>query len=269
MKEKILNVLLALFVIVAVGSIASIGWNYCKEQREENKFQKLREMTETVNTEVQEESETSIPESKEVTEDILSNLHIVIPEKQLDFATLQQENSDIYAWLYIPDTGIDYPILQHPSDDSFYLNHNLNLTEGRPACIYTEKVNKKDFSDPNTVIYGHNMKNGTMFAELHGYEDQSFFDAHPYFFIYTSEKTYVYQVFAAYRTEPVHLLNTYDFQNPQFFQEYLQSIWNNQDETVRKCASVRDEVHHIVTLSTCDEPTNNLRFLVQGILLNE
>ena len=94
----------------------------------------------------------------------------IIPVK---FGELQSVNPDVYAWITVPGTEIDYPILQHPSDNSYYLMHNIDGSYGYPGCIYTENLNSKDFTDNNTVIYGHNMKNGSMFAQLHKFEQGS------------------------------------------------------------------------------------------------
>ena len=91
--------------------------------------------------------------------------------RKIDFAAAQAVNPDVYAWIWIPGTNIDYPILQSETeDDAYYLNHTIEKKEGLPGTIYTEKYNGKDFSSPVTVIYGHNMKNGSMFADLHKYE---------------------------------------------------------------------------------------------------
>ena len=119
--------------------------------------------------------------------------------RAVDFAALQEDTcADIYAWISIPDTRIDYPVLQHPSDDTYYLNYNLDGSKGYPGCIYTERENSRDFSDFNTVIYGHNMKNGSMFHDLHSYEDESFLPDHPYVYIYTPDRVMRYRIFAAY-----------------------------------------------------------------------
>ncbi|MCD7708953.1 MAG: class B sortase, partial [Clostridiales bacterium] len=91
---------------------------------------------------------------------------VEIPQKNLDWDSLRETNSDIYAWIYIPGTNVDYPVLQHPTDDTYYLNYNMNGTRGYPGCIYTELATSKEFTDFNTVIYGHNMRNKTMFATL-------------------------------------------------------------------------------------------------------
>ena len=93
----------------------------------------------------------------------------------IDFDALWETNKDVYAWITIPGTVIDYPILQHETDDSYYLNYTIDGVEGYPGCIYTERVNSKEFTDNNTVIYGHNMRNGTMFTDLHKFRDADFF----------------------------------------------------------------------------------------------
>ena len=143
------------------------------QSQAEDEYDKLSEQTEVKTTEEPEkvspepEATEAPPEEKDPLA-ILEEMGVPIPEKEVDFADLQENtNGDIYAWIHIPDTKIDYPVLQHPTDNSYYLNHNLDGSRGYPGCIYTEDYNKKDFTDPNTVLYGHNMKNGTMFAGLH------------------------------------------------------------------------------------------------------
>lgn len=90
---------------------------------------------------------------------------------------MKETNPDIYAWIEIPDTNVNYPIVQSADDDSYYLNHTIDGQEGYPGSIYTEKVNAKDFSDFNTVIYGHDMKDGSMFKDLHKFEDADFLNS--------------------------------------------------------------------------------------------
>lgn len=168
----------------------------------------------------------------------LEQMGIPVPDKTIDFTDLQENTSaDIYAWIYIPDTKIDYPVLQHPTDNSYYLNYNLDGSKGYPGCIYTEDYNAKDFSDVNTVIYGHNMKNGTMFAGLHQYGDSEFFAEHPYIYIYTPEKLFAYEVFASYEAGNEHILLSYAFDNKTIFQNYLDDIFNMR---TMNC------IHHIV-----------------------
>ena len=97
-------------------------------------------------------------------------------QNQVDFEELQKINPDVYAWIQIPGTNINYPILQSVTEaDDYYLNTTIDGKTGYPGSIYTEKYNSTSFTDPVTVIYGHNMKEGTMFADLHKYTDKTFF----------------------------------------------------------------------------------------------
>ena len=193
-------------------------------------------------------------------------------EGAIDFEYLKTLNEDIYAWITVPGTIIDYPILQHPTDDSYYLHHNLDGSYGYPGCIYTESLNTKDFEDPNTVIYGHNMKAGTMFAELHKFEDGEFFSANDEVVIYLPEKTLHYQIFAAYIYDDRHLLYSFDFSDEDVYASYLKSIYDIRDmnANINREITVTEE-NKIVTLVTCmpGEANAEKRLLVQAVLQEE
>lgn len=191
-------------------------------------------------------------------------------ENPIDFEKLAGENPDLYAWIRIPDTNIDYPIAQREGDDAFYLDHDLYGEARFAGCIYTEDSNSRDFLDPNTVIYGHNMKNGSMFQNLHFFADSSFFEEHPYFYIYTPDRVLVYQVFAAYVYDDRHLMNSFDFDDPEVFEQYVEDIFHvkSMDAKIRKEVSVTGE-DHLVTLSTCIGGAPESRYLVQAVLVKD
>ena len=92
------------------------------------------------------------------------------------------------------------------------------------GCIYTESGNSKNFTDPNTVVYGHNMRNGSMFQNLHYYEDPEFFEQNPFVYIYTEDKIRIYEVFASYIYDDRHILNSFNFNDPKVFAQYLEDI---------------------------------------------
>ncbi len=196
---------------------------------------------------------------------------VPIPEKEVDFEDLQENvNADIYAWIYIPDSEVDYPILQHPYNDLYYLNYNLDGSYGYPGCIYTERYNGKDFSDPVTVVYGHNMKNGTMFAGLHDYEDMEYFREHPYVYVYTPERLFAYQIFAAYESGNEHLLYGHDYALQSEFEKYMERVEKVRGMNCNRAEDVEVEPgNHILVLSTCIANKPDNRYLVQGVLLNE
>ena len=242
----------------------------------EDEYDKLAEMTRVIATEEPEEPSPEPEATEEPPEEkdplaVLEEMGVPIPEKEVDFAELQENtNKDIYAWIYIPDTPIDYPVLQHPTDNSYYLNYNLDGSKGYPGCIYTEDYNGKDFTDPNTVIYGHNMKNGTMFAGLHKYGDSEYLEGHPYVYIYTEDNLLVYEIFAAYQASDEHILYAHDrFQDRKVYGEYIEEILDmrTMGRVLKEDAEVTDE-SCIISLSTCISGKPNNRFLVQGVLLN-
>lgn len=175
----------------------------------------------------------------------------------IDFDRYRSINEDVYAYIYIPGTDIDYPILQHESDNSYYLNHNLDGTKGYPGCIYTEKENAKDFTDPNTILYGHNMKDGTMFHDLHLFEDSAFFDENKYIYIYTPESVLEYEIFAVYTATDDHLFYLCDFDDAEAYGRYLDQILHRTAENMdSKTALVRDQAEltpedRILSLQTC------------------
>ena len=188
----------------------------------------------------------------------------VIPVK---FEELQAVNPDVYAWITVPGTDIDYPILQHASDNTYYLMHNIDGSYGYPGCIYTENMNSKDFTDNNTVIYGHNMKNGSMFAQLHKFEDPDFFKENKEVLIYLPDEVLHYTIFAAHIYDDRHLLYSFDFTDPEVYQKYLDSIFSTRDMSanIDKDIIVTTD-DQIITLVTCigSQPSN--RLLVQAVL---
>lgn len=214
-------------------------------------------------------TETPLPPSPTEAVDILTARGITIPEKNIDWDQLRSENEDIYAWIYIPGTNVDYPIVQHPDIKSYYLTHNYDHSEGYPGCIYVQNVNKKDWSDPNTVIYGHNMNNGSMFNTLHYFEDAVFFDEHQFIYIYTPEANKVYEVFASYPFSDDDLMVCFDYSTPDALLGYFNSIWTNRSMTSHFRESVvLDENSRIISLSTCIGGEPEMRYLVQAVLLN-
>ncbi len=220
--------------------------------KEHKKETYVEESTEEVTTETVEEPETVVEE---------------IAESPIDWEGMWEINEDVYAWITVPGTVIDYPILQHATDNTYYLNYNIDGSYGYPGCIYTENMNSKDFTDNNTVIYGHNMKNGSMFAGLHQYEDGNFFMEHPQVLIYTPEKEYEYTIFAAYIYDDRHLMYSFDFANEDVYASYLDTVLNIRDLS----ANIRDDVtvtkdDNIITLVTCMSNQPDKRLLVQAVL---
>ena len=188
-------------------------------------------------------------------------------EGYLDLDSLHRINPDIYAWLDIPGTDISFPILQSAEDEYFYLSHNESKEADDGGCIYTEYFNRKDFSDPNTVIYGRNVDG--RFALLHQFQDRDFFDANRTLNIYLEDRVLRYQIFAAYNYDDRHLIKIYDFWDKDIFSSYLETVFSQRamDAYVDDSAEVTAE-DKIITLSTGVTGQDDRGYLVQAVLVS-
>lgn len=188
-------------------------------------------------------------------------------ESKIDFESLWEVNEDAYAWIQIPGTVIDYPILQSATEeDDYYLNTTIDGKKGYPGSIYTEKYNSTAFTDPVTVVYGHDMLEGTMFTDLHKYEDKAFFDSNPYIYIYLPDRTLKYQVFAAVSFDDRYILGNYNFTDIEDFQSYLDELKSSIDGNVNLDVEVTQQ-SSILTLSTCIADAPEQRWLVNATLV--
>lgn len=190
-------------------------------------------------------------------------------EIPIDFAALQERNPDVYAWITIPGTAVDYPILQSETDNTYYLTHTIDGAESPEGSIYTETYNSRDFEDPNTVIYGHDMANGSMFQNLLDYQDRNFFDENREVLIYTPDAIRHYRIFAAYLYDDRHLMQSFNFDDKEIYRQYLESVLSIRE--MGACIDTEQEVtdeDKIITLSTCYGNQADRRYLVQAVLIS-
>ncbi len=187
-------------------------------------------------------------------------------DKEIDITQLQNTvNPDIYAWLYIPDTGIDEALLQHPEDAFYYLTHNSKGEDDENGALFTQLFNSRDFSDNVTVIYGHNGENDTGFSRLKLFADPEFFKSHPYIFVYTKDAVLLYETFAAYESDDKLIVMFYQTADDDMYHIYLERL-----EEIAGISSNLNKEHwpafsdKILTLSTGVTGKDDRRFLVQA-----
>lgn len=252
MKKRKIIALICLGLGLTCGAIGI--YKYIEEKNAGKEYEKLQQ-------------EVVKEEPKPVEEPELEPVSKV--EIPIDFAALQQQNPDVYAWIQVPGTEVDYPILQSSNDNTYYLNHTIDGEEKKEGAIFTENYNTKTFEDPNTVIYGHDMKNGSMFQSIHKYMDRSFFDNNRDIVIYMPNQILHYKIFAAYLTDNKHLLMNYNFWSKDEYQQYLNSIFSMRDMNafIDTSTEVTTE-DKIITLSTCYAGISTQRYLVQAVLVS-
>lgn len=255
MKKSVKIIIIALAALILAGGAAG-GVFYYSYQQEKKEAEKIADPAEAEEA-YQKMQETVVEKAED-------------PYKsKIDFDALQMVNPDVYAWIQIPETNVDYPILQSVvEEDEYYLNTTIDGKSGLPGSIYTEKYNSPYFTDPVTVVYGHDMLDGTMFTDLHKYSDKEFFDSHPYFYIYLPDRTLKYQVFAAVAFDDRYILGNYNFLDIDDFQKYLGELKSSIEGNVNPDVEVTQE-STIVTLSTCIADYPDQRWLVNATLAEQ
>ena len=176
----------------------------------------------------------------------------------VDFNSLLSQNSQVVGWIYSPDTVISYPVLKG-GDNDYYLHRTLNGTENASGSIFMDAVCEPDLSGDNTILYGHHMNNGSMFASLANYKQEGYLEAHPVLYYYTPTQNYMLQVFTCFVTVGDSDVYAFNFDTRDQFQEFINRMYSrsNFDSGVQVTSS-----DHIMTLSTCSYEYDDARYVV-------
>ncbi len=269
-KRKIQTIIIALIVLVLIGVCVWRLVYIVRLEQNENVYEQLREIVavdiETPESEVggehssptsdsEETSEQNNAEQNETEQDIYS---------QMDLPTLQEVNKDIYAWITVNGSKVNYPILQNEVDN-YYLKRCINGRNGLPGCIYTNSCSAKDFSSWNTVIYGHNMINGTMFGSLK--VSSKWDEEMEYIDITTNTQKLRYRVYAVTEFSNAYLPAAYNEASDADREKFLKDL----KEAAQNAGYLRSDMEvsaedKLVTLSTCIKTKDEKRLLVVGVL---
>ncbi len=186
-------------------------------------------------------------------------------EFSVNYPGLRKINDEIVGWIRVPDTTINYPIMQ-TGDNNYYLTHTFEHNTNIAGSIFLDFRNAADFSDRNTIIYGHHIKNGKMFADLRHYTDEEFYREHPVIYLNTPEEGNVeYEIFSFYLTgnyrDTYGETYTYQFSDDESYRDYLNMIVSQSQYDTGVDVSTDDS---IITLSTCTNRTDDERYIVHA-----
>ncbi|MBP3204925.1 MAG: class B sortase [Lachnospiraceae bacterium] len=181
----------------------------------------------------------------------------------INFKALQEMNPDVIGWIYSPDTTINYPVVQG-DDNAYYLKHLADGTENRNGCPFLDVQNRPDFTDDNSIIYGHHMQNGTMFAGISWYEGQSYYDEHPVMYLITPSATYRIELYSGYITTMDSSAYMQNFGSVREHTDWLKKVSGRSDFRANLEISAYDRV---ITLSTCAYRFENARYVLHGKLV--
>ena len=246
-------------VYIIIGSVLALGAVFCIVKLASILYEPKASLTVTMKT----EDETTCSTAAE---DVSTDVYVC----PVDFERLQSYNADIYAWIYIKNTNISYPVVQAPNDDSYYLTHNTDCVYSSAGAIFSEhEYNSKDFNDPVTVLYGHHMKSGAMFGYLQIYfTDDEFWGAEPVIEIYLPDRVLKYAVFASVPYESGHILDNRDFNDEDVFTVFFDDIMATGSKDARFHKQYAPEKgDKVIALSTCLNGNRNKRFVVLGKLV--
>ncbi|MDY5845898.1 MAG: class B sortase [Bariatricus sp.] len=183
---------------------------------------------------------------------------------RVDFDALKEINPDVVAWIRFDEPAIiNYPVVQG-QDNEEYLHKTFKGYDNTVGSIFVNVDNNPDFSDRNTIIYGHHMNNGTMFNELEKYEDKEFWEKYPCFYIYTPDGAQLkYHIYSVGIVKDVADNYMYQFADDDIYQKFLNTT---KESALYDTGIIPDLTSKIVTLSTCTKANNDERLVVHGLL---
>ena len=182
--------------------------------------------------------------------------------RKTDLAALREVNPDVVGWIRVPGTKIDYPVVQG-EDNDYYLKHTWQGNANTVGSIFMDFNASPDLADFNTLIYGHNMRSGAMFATLRSYRQQTFFEAHPYVYLLVENGAFRFEVFSAYRAELDAAAYGQSFKQRETREKFLQDAVEQSDIETGITPGIRDR---ILTLSTCTGSGHETRWVVHARL---
>lgn len=258
-------------IVVLVLSIYHIGSAEAEYQQGEEIYAQAESAFITpVTTEqmtVSESSELDLPEPSESEFQAEEQLSEITPPFVVDFGAIQEVNPDVVAWIYCEGTQVSYPVLRGKTN-SDYLKRTYDGTYNSAGSIFMDYRNDPEFRDRNTVLYGHNMLNGSMFHCLNDFVSQEYFDKHSTWYIITPNKTYKLQIFASLITsyaDELKLFQAISYDSENWFDKYDDIMFDAEAKDEGVFVAEQD---CLVMLSTCNYSFENARCVVIGKLIS-
>lgn len=223
-----------------------------------NSVEQFDELTDLI-ADVEAETETESTEEPELSEEELAAAQAALAHEK--YGALFEQNEDFIGWIKIDGTKIDYPVMQSPNNPDYYLKHSFEKAYSDYGVPYIDEACATGISN-NLVIYGHHMRNGTMFSDLCNYTDADFCKEHPIINFDTLSGFGEYQVVAVFKFDTNHedfRYNEYTQMNEEQFKEFMSQVHARQCYDTGVDAEFGDQ---LITLSTCEYTYNNGRFVV-------
>lgn len=268
MKKWMYNALIIIFAAVFLVSAGYLGWYFIDAGRQASRYDELDQLrTQDTTPRPTIDEETDIvyepsddPVLVEVTDPETGEKVMILS----DFAQLYTMNNDIVGWMSIPGTDISYPVMQTPSSVDYYLKRNFDKEYSARGSLYAREACDVFTPSDNITIYGHHMKDGSMFAALDHYMDQAFFEENPHIFFDTLKELHTYKIVAVFKTTATvgegfayhHFVNA---ANEAEFDAFVDRCKDLAFYDTGVDAQYGDK---LITLSTCEYTQTNGRLVV-------
>lgn len=274
MKKYVKLGIIAVLAVVLVVSVVMLVRRQMEYRRGEEIYQEaetlveLPDLSELPAPEIQEPEQETQSEMEEEPDQEEKPVYVdpyADALRNMDFTALREVNDDVLGWIVIPNTVLSYPLVQG-DDNEYYLDHTWKKWTSVVGAIFMEYANSPDLGNFNTIIYGHRMNNGSMFASLKYYKNLSYWQAHPYVYITNDAGSHQYEIFAAYEvstTGETYRLQFADTQARQDFIDYCLA------QSVIDTGVVPNTYDRVLTLSTCTGNGHATRWVVQAVLRGE
>lgn len=256
MKKRVYVIAVVVFFAIFAFSawkLLDISAEYRRGEKEYERLEQYVQIPETVPTTTQSKTDDSTEPAE------TQPAGTVWPK--VDFAALQMLNPDVVGWIYIEGTNVNYPIVQ-ANDNDYYLYRLISGETNSTGSIFLDAGASELFMSRNNSLYGHNMKNGTMFADITDYVDQEFYEQHPEALLLTPQGNYKVKIFSCYITDAWDNSWQIVFNGSEYGQ------WLDQ---LQRRSYLATDVHpteadRVLTFSTCTYETEDARLLVHGII---
>lgn len=252
MKKKICIILIVAFVALFSTSAYFIFDHYRQDKQQAELYDSLADMVDSA-AETEEEPAEPVLYTEEKT---------VLPE----LAELYQQNSDLAGWIRIEDTNINYPVMHTPDNPDFYLKHGFDKEYSDYGCPYVQENCDVQLPSNNVIIYGHHMKNGSMFCDLEKFKSQDFWQEHKTFFFNTVTDRYEYEIVSVFKTfvysDSPESFKYYHFVNAQTLEDFSAYIDRCKELALYDTGVSAEYGDKLITLSTCEYSRTNGRLVV-------
>jgi len=268
MKKNLRKVLTVILVLVMACSLGAVLWQQVNYRQGDTDYADAESLAgvpqETVAQPLPKPKaeKTETPQQEAVPEEVDPEAELLAALAATDLGALREVNGDVLGWLTIPGTKVNYPVLQR-ADNDYYLDHTWKGERSSVGAIFVDYRNSADFSDDNTLIYGHNMKNRSMFGELKYYINDGHWEAHPSIYLVDDGGVHRYDIYSIYEASVEAVTYDKTFADQQAKTDF---IHYGIRRSVVDTGIVPTAEDRIITLSTCTGVGYETRWVVQAVL---